>query len=121
MDNNQKKAQMRLSMENKYKNVIGDVDLDVEELLFKLNNEKNVDHELIQKINRKRLVIIERINSMKNFMIEALTKDCISYPRKNCMYLSSSFMNGYLHPAETTGLLLITDFYVSLKDIKFLK
>ena len=101
-------SEMKLLIEDEFKNVIFDVDIDTEELLFNLNKQEPTNQELIDKINKNRTKIFDKITLIKNEISNRINNQkesnihekrlCLSEILSQfCTYLRSSIKNRYLN------------------------
>lgn len=67
---------IKLEIEKKFENIINDIDLVVEKLLLKLDNEKPINYESISRdANNTREKLINKINEIKNYNLNAIDRE----------------------------------------------
>lgn len=131
-------SEIRLKINNYFRDVINTIDCETEELILELNAfpeedlaEKNKI--IIEELNASRNSKIEIINGIEQYIINLLNireinlkKDDInssvhSIFRKFCFYLDAKILKNFLNGNKRDGLLVVTDYFLSNEDVNKLK
>lgn len=118
-------SDLKLSIVDKFKSIINQIDIDAESLLLDLNGETSTSR--VNEQRNKMITEIENtIKSNLDYLDKNSIKDVFQLSKhdlfvKCCLYLDTNILNDYSYVKDRLGILIVSDYFMSHAQFEIFK